>query len=205
MESRDVMARANSSPWEFADVDADAGTGEGEARLVQAARHDVAAFAPLYRAYQPRVYRYLRLRTASDEDAADLTQQVFIQALDALPKYQERGLPFAAWIFRIARNAVIDAQRRERHRTHATLDGLPEALLVSQADGPEAAVLRQERLDRLRELLARLDPEKRELLGLRFATGLSSREIAAVVGKREEAVKRQITRIIQSLREQYDV
>jgi len=199
--------RAETPSWECPDDPADAArrATDDELLLVRAARADVAAFAPLYARYQPRVYRYLRLRVHSDEDAADLTQQVFIQALDALPRYRERGLPFAAWLFRIARNAVIDAQRRSRHRAHSPLDGLPEALLVSSSDGPEAAILRQERIDRLRELLAELDPEKRELLGLRFAAGLSSREIAPVVGKREQAVKRQLTRIIQSLREQYDV
>jgi len=195
------------------DADADAlapvSSVSDERLLVRAAQTDIHAFAPLYAAYQPRVYRYLRLRVRSSEDAADLTQQVFIQALDALPRYHERGLPFAAWLFRIARNVAIDAQRRNRnrYRDHATLDGLPEALLRSSGTGddPEQAVLRRERLDRLRELLAALDAEQRELLSLRFAAGLSSREIAPVVGKREGAVKRQMTRIIQTLREQYDV
>src|SRR5215813_963077 len=85
-----------------------------EAELVAAAQVDSLAFAALYRRYLPRIYRYLRVHVSSPEDAADLTQQVFLQVLGALPDYQPRGIPFAVWIFRIARHAAIDAARRRR-------------------------------------------------------------------------------------------
>lgn len=169
--------------------------------LARAAQANPSAFSALYTEFHARIYRYLRLRSPSDEDAADLTQQVFLQALDALPRYDERGVPFAAWLFRIARNAAIDAQRR-RHPT-LDIDLLPESLRLSDVGNPEVEALRQERLERLRELLQELDPGQRELLALRFAAGLTSREIASVVGKREGAVKRRLSRIIQGLREQY--
>lgn len=189
-------------------ADAPVGRGEGEqvvevddAVVVRAAQGDPAAFAPLYVRYHPRVYRYLRLRAATDDEAADLTQQVFLQALDALPRYRERGLPFAAWLFRIARNVATDAHRLRRPTLD--IDLLPERLDVVSDDDPEVAALRRERVERLREQLATLHPDKRELLGLRFAAGLSSREIAPVVGRSEAAVKKQLTRIIQQLREQY--
>lgn len=169
--------------------------------LVRAAQADPAAFSPLYAEFHVRIYRYLRLRTPNNEEAADLTQQVFLQALDALPHYDERGLPFAAWLFRIARNAAIDAQRK-RHPT-VDIDLLPDAFLLSDEGNPEAEALRQERLEQLRALLAQLDTEQRELLALRFAAGLTSREIADIVDKREGAVKRQLSRLIQKLREQY--
>src|SRR5688500_13466750 len=84
-----------------------AGFEEADERaVVRAVRHAPAAFGALYDRYYARIWRYLRARLGSDDDAADLTQQVFLQALDALPRYQERGLPFAAWLFRIARNAA---------------------------------------------------------------------------------------------------
>jgi RNA polymerase sigma-70 factor (ECF subfamily) len=171
-----------------------------EATLVQAAQADPAAFAALYARYYTRVFRYLRARTAGTEEAADLTQQVFLQVLDALPRYQERGLPFAAWLFRIAANAATDAHRRRRPSIgwHVLSGELP-----GDDGDPERAALQQERLERLRALVARLDETQRELLALRFAAGLSAREIAAVAGKREGAVKRRLTRIIQRLREQY--
>jgi RNA polymerase sigma-70 factor (ECF subfamily) len=174
-----------------------------EAASVRAAQSDPAAFAPLYVRYHARVYRYLLARTASTEEAADLTQQVFVQAMDALPRYRERGLPFAAWLFRIARNTAVSAQRQRRPTLN--LEFVPEAWRATTADDPEQAALRQERLDYLRELLAALNADERELLALRFAGGLSAREIAPLVGKREATVKRRLTRIIQRLRERYDV
>lgn len=186
-------AAGRSEPGAVVEVD--------DAAVVRAAQRDPAAFAPLYVRYHPRVYRYLRLRTATGEEAADLTQQVFLQALDALPGYRERGLPFAAWLFRIARNVATDAHRRRRPALDWDL--LPERLHATSDDDPEAALLGRERVERLRGKLATLDSDKRELLGLRFAAGLSSREIAPVVGKSEAAVKKQLTRIIQQLREQY--
>ncbi len=172
-----------------------------EAALVMAARSDIAAFEVLYQRYLKRVYRYLRLRTNNDEDAADMTQQVFLQALDALPNYHDRGLPFAAWLFRIARNAATDAYRRQR--TTVNWDFLPEALQPTAGHDPEAAIVQRETSAQLRGLLATLSPEKRELLALRFAAGLTAREIASIVGKSEDAVKKQLARTLGTLKEQY--
>lgn len=173
-----------------------------EALLVRAAQADPAAFAPLYVAWYPRIERFLRFRGAGP-DAADLAQQVFLQALAALPRYQERGVPFSAWLFRIARNVATDAHRRARHAP-LSWDLLPELPARDARDDPEAALLHAERLARLRARIDALDPGKRELLALRFAGGLTSREIAAVVGKREGAVKKMLTRTLATLREDED-
>jgi RNA polymerase sigma-70 factor, ECF subfamily len=174
--------------------------GCDDAALVRAAQADVAAFGQLYARYRARVYRYLRLRCASDEEAADLTQQVFLRALDALPRYREQGAPFAAWLFRIAHNLASNA-----HRSRGRTVGLEQAASHWQSgdSDPEAATLRAEQLERLRGLYQQLDDKQQELLALRFGAGLSSREIAPVVGRSEAAVKRQLTRIIQALRERY--
>src|SRR5262249_15954933 len=119
------------------------GTGD-EAELITAAQTDPLAFSALYRRYLPRVYRYLRAHAPSLQDPADLTQHVFLQALDALPGYQPRGVPFTAWLFRIARHAAIDAARRRRPALD--WDSLPEALHPADEQGPEAEVLRREAL-----------------------------------------------------------
>src|SRR5215471_21598589 len=97
-----------------------------DAALVRAAQADPTAFAPLYQRHRDRIYRYLRTRTSSAEDAADLTQQVFLQALDALPHYRIQQTPFAAWITRIARN--LAANDRRQRKTTVLWDSLPEAL-----------------------------------------------------------------------------
>jgi RNA polymerase sigma-70 factor (ECF subfamily) len=191
------MQRSLSMPVEAT------GAGEsGDTTLVRAAQEDARAFGRLYERYLPRVYRYLRVRTPTAEDADDLVQQVFLRAYAALPRYQERGAPFAAWLFRIARNVASDAGRRRRD--HVAWDGLPDVPCDADGDDPESQVLRRETAGQIRTLLARLDPGKRELLALRFAAGLSSREIGAVTGKSEAAIKKLLTRLLHQLREHYD-
>jgi RNA polymerase sigma-70 factor (ECF subfamily) len=176
---------------------------EDEPTLIAAAQRDPHAFGPLYHRYLARVYRYVRAHVPGEDEASDITQQVFLQALDALPRYSERGVPFAAWLFRIARHTVADSYRR--HRATVALETLPTSLHPVMGQEPEADLLRRESLARLRELLAELDHGKRELLALRFAGQLSSPEIAAVVGRSPAAVKKELTRILQSLKERYDV
>ena len=175
-----------------------------ELDLVRAAQADPRAFGTLYLRYVDRVYAYLRARVQSAEDASDLTQQVFLQALEALPAYRARGIPFAAWLFRIARNILSNSHRRRR--VWVPWDRVPETSHWSRRDAqnPEEQAVRQDDLARLQDRLAALDPGKRELLELRFAGGLTAREIAAVVGKSEAAVKKQLVRTLHSLKENDD-
>lgn len=177
----------------------DAG-GESDDALVVASLADESAFHRLHDRYAARVFRYVRLRSASDDDAADLTQTVFLKVWLGRARYRPGKAPFAAYLFTIARNALTDMHRRSR----PTLpwEALPD-LPDDRAGDPESAALRRERLSRLNHHLRELDPQKRELLALRFAAGLTSREIAEVVGKKEEAVKRQLTRIIDALEEKH--
>jgi len=167
--------------------------------LVAAAREDPARFSTLYERYYPRVYRYLLTRTATPEDAADLTQTAFLNAYRGLPRFRSGSAPFAAWLFRIARNTAIDAQRRRRQA--APWEAVPA--LPAPALTPEAQVIQSERLNHLRALIASLDREQRELLALRFAGGLSSREIAPLVGKSQSAVKKKLARTMHDLKEAY--
>jgi RNA polymerase sigma-70 factor, ECF subfamily len=169
-----------------------------EAGLVRASQERPEAFAALYERHVDRIYRYLELRVGS-HDAADLTQQVFLKAFASLPRYTGRGLPFAAWLFRIARNVATDHHRSSRRTPDALL---PDVVQIESLS-PEQSALRVEMLGRLRSLLRELSVEKRELLAMRFGAGLSSREIGAVLGKSEAAVKKQLTRILQSVKEKY--
>jgi RNA polymerase sigma-70 factor, ECF subfamily len=187
------MVIERHSAWDGDDFDA-----VPEDRLIELARGDPAAFAALYRRYLRRVYRYLLTYAEREEDAADLTQHVFLRVLEALPAYSDRGTPFAAWLFRIARNAATDAYRRRRKAI--PWEHVPESLLPLAGQDPLAASIRREALNELRVLVAQLDPEKQELLALRFAAGLTSAEIGSIVGKSEAAVKRQLSRTIASLR-----
>jgi RNA polymerase sigma-70 factor, ECF subfamily len=170
-----------------------------ETALVRAALDRPELFGALYQRHVDAIYRYLQLRAGLDE-AADLTQQVFLKAFTGLPKYQPKGVPFSAWLFRIARNVATDHHRLSHHKPDELL---PDIMPGGTAGLPEEAALQMEQKVRLRSLLRELDSEKRELLALRFAAGLSSREIGAVIGKNEAAVKRQLSRILRTLKEQY--
>jgi RNA polymerase sigma-70 factor (ECF subfamily) len=173
-----------------------------ESTLLQAARTDPNAFAQLYERYEPRIYRYLRARAGRDGDAEDLTQQVFVQALDALPRYQDRGLPLAAWLFRIARNVSTNAL--QRRRSALAWDLLPESLHPLTQHSPESQVLLREELEWLHVALAELDRDKRELMLMRFGANLSVAEIASVLGKSEASVYKQLSRVLRKLKERYD-
>lgn len=170
-----------------------------ETRWIDAARSDPAAFEPLYLRYHARIYRYLRTRLASDDDAADVTHQVFLIALDALPKYQQRGLPFAAWLFRIAHHAALNLKSRQR--PILSWDALPEALHPLTDRDPEMQAIQQEMLTHLRAWLATLKADQRELLALRFAASLTVPQIATVIGKKPDAVKKQLSRLLQTYKE----
>jgi RNA polymerase sigma-70 factor (ECF subfamily) len=170
--------------------------------LVRAAQLDPAAFAPLYRRYRHRVYAYLYARLTNAEDAADLTQQVFLRALAALPRYRTRTAPYGVWLFRIARNAAADLQRRRR-RGAITWETLPEELQPHADQDVEGQVLQREALAHLHVTMRNLDPDTRDLLMLRFAARLTAAEIGAVIGKSTAATSKRLQRALQTLKEQY--
>ena len=173
-----------------------------EAAWIQAARTDSEAFAPLYFRYRDQVYAYVRTRTTDPADAEDLTQQVFLRALDALPRYRERGAPFVAWLFRIARNTLTDHYRRRR--STVAWDLVPEILQPTAAHDLEEDAIQREAVDALRVLVRALDADTRELLALRFGARLTVGEIAAVLGKGEAATRKKLARTLHALADQLE-
>lgn len=164
----------------------------------EAERLDPSSFGSLYESYRLPVYRYLRARTRSDEDALDLAAATFERAFVSLSSFRSRDGGVQAWLMRIARNAAIDAHRR--HRPTVDLGGADVQLgrMAIQADRLEG-----ERVDVL-DLVARLPADQREALLLRYAGGLTAKEIGFVIGKREGAVQKQIERGLAALREAFD-
>ena len=167
--------------------------------LVEAARRDPAAFGLLYERHRLVVYRYLRARTGSDDGAADLAALTFERALAALDRFRPSGGGFPAWLLRIARNAAIDAARRQRG-THS-LDALRAWELPTAPDDPEGSAVRHAEADELRRQLRRLDEPVAEALALRYGAGLSTREIGVVIGKSEAATQKLMSRALEALRE----
>jgi RNA polymerase sigma-70 factor (ECF subfamily) len=178
---------------------ADSSSPKEESALIERARSDENAFADLYDRYVDRVFRYLRTHTESEEDASDLTQHVFLQAFRALPGYENRKLPFSAWLIRIARNAAIDTYRQRRRVM--PWDHVSEQFVSFGTPSPEEAAIRRERMNEVRLLVAQLSADEQELLALRFAAGLTSREIGELRGRSEAAVQKQLVRVMRKLRE----
>jgi RNA polymerase sigma-70 factor (ECF subfamily) len=177
-------------------TDVDEGAVE---RLVAAAKHgDAMAFGRIFDIYHRPIYRFIVARTHSQADAEDLTQLVFLKALEALPRYEARGIPFGGWLFRLARNAVIDHARTRRE--HADLDAVLER--PGTEPEPESGILAREETEAIGQALAALTDEQREAIELRFFAGLSAREAAVVMGKQEGTVRGLQFRAIAALRRQ---
>jgi RNA polymerase sigma-70 factor (ECF subfamily) len=176
---------------------------EHENQLVlRACVRDQAAFSELYTLYFERIYRYVRLKVGSASEAEDITSIVFFNAWRTIDRFSpQRDTSFAAWLFRIARHAVIDRYRRSRDTL--SLDSSEEQPAIAHTailPGPEALVERQIDIDELYAALRRLNSEQREVVLLRFVEGLSAREVGEIMGKHEGAVRGMQFRAIESLR-----
>jgi len=169
-------------------------------RLAVAARADIDAFGLLYERHVERVFRFLRARGASEDEAADLTAITFERALRAIHRYRPQGAGFPAWVLRIARNAAIDATRERRPEP---LDVMADAPAVRRDGSPEAAAVAREDREHVRVLMASLPEAQRDALALRYGTGLSPGEIALVIGKSEGATKKLLTRGLSQLRKDW--
>lgn len=159
-----------------------------EARLVaQAVGGNADAFASLYDLYIDRVYRFVFFRVGDEHTAEDLSAQVFMKAWENLERYEARGLPFGAWLFRIARNLVIDHYRARRDT--ASLDDVPPQQLAGRAEELDEAVANRLEASRLQQALAALTDDQRTVLVLKFIEGYSTEEIAEQLGKQQGAVR----------------
>ena len=157
---------------------------EEEALVVSAQRGDRDAFAQLYEATVERVYRYLLHRLGEPADAEDVTAEVFMQAMKALPSYKSRGTPLMAWLFRIAHNQAVNYMKKRARRKE-----LPLIETVAAYEGPEEEVLEQVRLEEVVQAMGALTDLQRQVLNLRFAADLSIAEVATVMSRKEGAVK----------------
>ncbi len=172
-----------------------------ERLVADAQRGDAWAFGLIFDHYHEAVYRFIASRVHRPTDAEDLTQLVFVKALEALPRYESRGIPFGGWLFRLARNAVVDFTRT-RHE-HADLDAV--AYRGTHDPGPEDVAMLRQDLDRVEVALAALTADQREAIALRFFAGLSAREAAEVMGRQEGTIRGLQFRAIAALRRQLGI
>jgi RNA polymerase sigma-70 factor, ECF subfamily len=171
--------------------------GETLDRLVaEAQAGDPEAFGLIFDDFHGAIYRFIASRVGSPSDAEDLTQLVFVKALEALPRYEARGIPFGGWLFRLARNATIDHVRTNREH----VDLAEVAGRASEDRGPERVAILRTDLDAVAGALKRLTPDQREVIALRFFAGLSPREVAELTGRTEGTVRGLQFRGIEALR-----
>ena len=156
---------------------------ESTARRLQ--KREPEAWSAVYEEYFPKVYRYIALRVSNRTEAEDLTEQAFLKALQSIDSFKWRGVPFSAWLFRIARNLVIDFWRTDKSKTFLPLD----ESLVNDDDDPEVITERNFDIKQVFQAIGQLTQSQREVIELRFFGGLSVAEASRVLGKSEGAVK----------------
>ena len=168
--------------------------------LIEASQGDQEAFGMLYERYVGKIFNYVYYRTGNPHDAEDLTARVFFRAMRHIENYQDRGLPFSAWLYRIAHNLVANWHRDNSRKKEIPLD---DAFTIRKSgDHPEAAVLRTEEQDNLLTLIRTLPDDRQQLLILKFVERMPNAEIGRIMGRTEGAIKSLYHRTLLALREE---
>jgi RNA polymerase sigma-70 factor (ECF subfamily) len=167
-----------------------ADTLEDDRRLVEAAQADPARFVEIYERYVDRIYAFVSRRAHDRSVAEDITSQVFEQALRSIGRFEWRGAPFSAWLYRMAANALADHWRADARRAHDEPPDVP--------DGHEVEEI--ERRVTLYRHVDRLPDAQRQVVWMRFVEEKSIRDVAAALGRSEGAVKQLQLRALEHLR-----
>ena len=166
---------------------------EEERAQIEAAKRDRAAFAPLYERYVDQIFAYVLSLTRDKEEAEDVTAATFAKAIEELPRFEWRGVPYSAWLYRVATNLVT----RERRRPGwVELD----PRLQSGLEGPSELAERGDRDAEVRRAVAALPGDQRQVVMLRFGGEMTCREIGDVMGRSEGAVKLLTFRALTAMR-----
>lgn len=173
---------------------------EASPTLIERAKHDRAAFGHLYDLYVHRIYGFALGHTRTREEAEDLTAQTFERALAGIARYEPRGTPFSAWLYRIAANLAIDRARRTGGVVLLGEGALPETRARDAEADPPGMVERWERANWLLDHLALLPHEQQQAVQLRFWDDRSFAEIGEAMERSEAAAKQLVYRAIRGLR-----
>ncbi len=174
-------------------------TARDDSDILQDLKHDPDAFGELYEKYVDRIYSYIYHRVGNVHDAEDLTSRTFFRALSHISTYQDMGLPFSAWLYRIAHNLMANWHRDRGRRP---LVALEQVILRSEGrhQNPEAFTLTSDDAQHLLTVIRQLDSPRQELLVLKFIENLSNAEIGAIMGRTEGAIKSLYHRMLLALR-----
>ncbi|MBT3322295.1 MAG: sigma-70 family RNA polymerase sigma factor [Anaerolineae bacterium] len=170
--------------------------------LKQASQGSEEAFGLLYETYVDRIFNYIYYRTGNVHDAEDLTARVFQRAMKHIPNYQDRGVPFSAWLYRIAHNLVANWHRDRSRKKEISIT--EKMVLPAKHEHPETTMIRTEKQDALLRLIRTLPPDRQQLLILKFVEGYSNIEIGKIMNRSEGAVKSLYHRTLLALRDDVD-
>jgi RNA polymerase sigma-70 factor (ECF subfamily) len=159
------------------------GTGADAALVLAAQAGDAAAFGELYERYRHPLYRYCLARTGSPHEAEDLVSEVFLKAMESLARYRDQGLPFIAFLYRVARNAAIDRSRKDKGSSLFDMAVEPRSTVDVEGDAARASDM-----DTVLVALKKIKPEYREVILLRFVEGYSAADVAKLLDKAEKAI-----------------
>lgn len=169
-----------------------------ENAVARACQGDADAFSFLYERNITRIYNYIYYRIGSEVDAEDLTARVFFRAFGHINTYVDKGVPFSAWLYRIAHNLIANFHRDSHRRKEVPLEDQPE--IPHQVDQPEVALVKNQEVEQLLRGIRRLSPDRQQLLLLKFVEDLSNAEVAEIMGKSEGAIKSLYHRALIALR-----
>ena len=168
--------------------------------LVESAKSDKEAFGALYERYLPKMYNYIYYRTGNPHDAEDLTARLFFRAFSHIGNYEDRGVPFQAWLYRIAHNLVANWHRDQGRRKIIALDDYVAHSLISEA--PDRLTEDLEERQQMIQAVRRLPEDRQQLLLLKFIEQLSNAEIGQIMGRTEGAIKSLYHRTLLTLRDE---
>ncbi|HXZ94371.1 MAG TPA: sigma-70 family RNA polymerase sigma factor [Dehalococcoidia bacterium] len=172
-------------------------TSEANGGKTEATKDRKAQLADLYDEYYDKIAHYAYVRIGDRTQAEDIASEVFLKALDSIKKYQERGLPMQAWLFKIAHNLVVDHLRGMTQREAISIDTIE----IRDESDPEVAMERKMELERVTEAMKKLSEKQREVLRLRFFGGLTSKEVGNLLDKSDGAVREMQRAALEKLRE----
>jgi RNA polymerase sigma-70 factor, ECF subfamily len=171
-----------------------------DSELVALAKDNTEAFGEIYERYLTKIYNYIYYRTGNHQDAEDLTAKVFYRALSHIEKYVDKGVPFQAWLYRIAHNLVANFHRDKGRRKIIPLDDYIAHTLRSDAPDKQAEISEQK--EGLMDAIRHLPAERQQLIILKFLEQKSNAEIGKIMERTEGAIKSLYHRTLLSLRDE---
>lgn len=174
---------------------------EDEAKMIAKAKQDLQFFEPVYNKYYEPIFRYIYRKTDNEDAAADLTSRVFMNAMNSLDQFEFRGVPFGAWLYRIATNET-NKHYRENKKRLLTLEDHKVNLVMTCSELDDADMEQKQKV--LTDLIGELEEEEIRILELKFFEIKNFKEIAFILDKKESAVKMKMYRSLNKLKERFE-